>query len=103
MSLASKRGKTKRGRNVEHIIPATILVLANLTSGKHGSRRYELWSAVFGYISALAMVLAVVSQYFTSSLHPYFYQIAGFCLITVLSRDYEKWLKPFFKRFEDKE
>jgi hypothetical protein len=80
------------------VVPAAIIIAANLLSGKHSSLRWESITAIFGWgagISLLAFVLAIIF-FPSSSIGTYFGQIAGFCLITALSRDYERILRPLF-------
>ena len=53
------------------IVPAVIVMLANLAGGSHDSPKYEIWTAVFGWTFC-------------------------FSLLTALTRGYEKLLKPLF-------
>lgn len=80
------------------VVPALIILLANLLSGPHSSLRWEWVTAVFGWGTLVFMVLGLISSAapkpFDYSL--FFFQAAGFCLLTALSRDYEKILRPLF-------
>lgn len=84
------------------IVPAIVLLAANLMSGKHGSGRWEVATAVFGWtagVSALVCLLLCVLTIWSpiaGSARVYLVQIAGFCLLTAVSRDYEKILRPIF-------
>jgi hypothetical protein len=82
----------------DQIVPALVLLASNLMSGRHGSPRYEGWTAVFGWITAATFLAAVVVTAVApqSLIKAYLYQISGFCLLTALSRDYEKILRPLF-------
>ena len=80
------------------IVPAVIILVANLLGGHHSSLRWEYVTAIFGWgvvISTVAYI-AVLFLLPESELASYLIQIAGFCLITALSRDYERILKPIF-------
>ncbi len=81
------------------IIPAVIVLLANLLSGRHGSLRWETVTAIFGWGAVVSIVAFVIARIFApdTTLRVYLLQIAGFCLLTALSRDYEKILRPLFR------
>lgn len=74
------------------VIPAAIIVLSNVFSGHHESRRYELITMCFGL-----MVLPAALWWMTTA-SPLAQQISFLCLIAALSRDYEKLLKRLFGR-----
>jgi hypothetical protein len=80
------------------IVPAIVLLVANLMSGPHTSLRWEKVTAVFGWgtlFSVLALVgVSIVNP--DSAAIDYLLQAAGFCLLTALSRDYERILKLLF-------
>lgn len=80
------------------IVPAVILLVANLLSGKHGSLRWETVTAIFGWAATISLIafLAVTILASDSSTKDYLFQIFGFCLLTALSRDYERILHPLF-------
>jgi uncharacterized membrane protein YuzA (DUF378 family) len=80
------------------IIPAVIVVVANLFSGKHGSFRWETVTAIFGWTAIISLIAFFVVSIFQvgSFLKDYLLQIFGFCLLTTLSRDYERILHPLF-------
>lgn len=82
----------------DQLVPAVILLAANLMSGRHGSMRYEVVTAVFGWTLAITLVAFLVFSIVAphSPIKPYLLQVWSFCLLTVLSRDYEKVLRPFF-------
>ena len=78
------------------IVPAVVILAANLLSGKHGSHRYEAVTALFGWTFAATLPIVLVLAFFPS-LQPargYVYQVATFSILTALSRDYEKVLRP---------
>ncbi len=80
------------------IIPAIVLLVANLMSGHHSSIRWEVVTAIFGWTAliGLLMFLAAFTFWPDSSAKDYLFQIAAFCLLTALARDYERLLKPLF-------
>jgi hypothetical protein len=80
------------------IVPAVIILVANLLSGKHTSLRWEYVTAIFGWgaVISLPAFLVVIIFFPGSSIANYLGQIAGFCILTALSRDYERILKPLF-------
>ncbi len=80
------------------IVPAVIILVANLLSGKHTSLRWEYVTAIFGWgaVISLPAFLVVIIFFPGSSIANYLGQIAGFCTLTALSRDYERILKPLF-------
>lgn len=78
------------------IIPAIVVLAANLLSGKHETLRWEVVTAIFGWTVVVSFVLALVVYSFTPSGAAYLFQISTFCLLTALSRDYEKILRPLF-------
>lgn len=75
-----------------HVIPAVIIVLTNVFGGDHGTRRYEITTACFGWTAAVSLTLAL----FTG--HRFAIDLALFSLIAALSRDYERILRRLFKR-----
>jgi len=81
------------------IIPAIVLLAANLMSGKHGSFRWEAVTAVFGWTAAVSLMAFMASLYIApnSAAKGYLFQIAAFCLLTALARDYERILRPLFR------
>ena len=81
------------------LIPAAIIVIANVLSGSHESRRWETVTMIFGLIGGASIVAIFITPYFLRELTAakgYLMQVGGFCLLTALSRDYEKWLRPLF-------
>ena len=80
------------------IVPAIILLIANVLSGKNVSLRWETVSAIFGLsaiVSLIALIMVTIFVYDSSAKY-YLLQIFGFCLLTALSRDYERILYRFF-------
>lgn len=79
-------------------VPAVIILIANLLSGKHSSLRWEYVTAVFGWAAAITLPLWILAIFFYSdaSFTPYVGQVACFSLITALARDYERILHPLF-------
>ena len=85
------------------IVHAVIVLMANLLSGRHGSSRWETVTAVFGWaavVSLPAYFLAVM-LFPGSPAKDFLVQIAGFSLLTALSRDYERILHPLFNRHKE--
>lgn len=80
------------------VVPAAIILIANLLSGKHSSLRWEYVTATFGWSAGISLsaYLFVITFTTGSSIAPYLIQIAAFCLVTALSRDYERILRPLF-------
>jgi len=80
------------------IVPAVIVLIANLLSGKHGSIRWETVTAIFGWTAGLSLILFLVLSVFLPEhvAKNYILQISGFCLLTALARDYERILHPLF-------
>jgi uncharacterized membrane protein YuzA (DUF378 family) len=80
------------------IVPAVIVLIANLLSGKHGSLRWETVTAIFGWAAAISIVafLLVTILAHDSAAKDYLLQLFGFCLLTALSRDYERIFRPIF-------
>lgn len=94
-----------------YIVPTLIIFIANVFSDKHGSFRYEFISAIFGWVGGGCLLLALLLQImqvitiFMSVKFPWIsvvvkhlYEIAWFALLTVISRDYEKILKPIIDK-----
>jgi hypothetical protein len=81
------------------VVPAVIVLAANLMSGKHHSMRWELVTAIFGWGAAIGVLLLVFLTIANlgSPAVAYSWQLFVFCLLTALSRDYEKVLRPFFR------
>lgn len=80
---------------MEYIITAVITLVGNLLSGPRGSKRWELVSAMFGWVGAIAMFLWFLNlifglEFWKQVLFPVF----AFFLTSALVRDYEKILKP---------
>ena len=80
------------------IVPAVVLLVANLLSGRHASLRWETVTAIFGWAAGVSIVALVIVNVFVrdSLITEYLVQVAGFCLLTALSRDYERILRPLF-------
>lgn len=80
------------------IVPAIIILVTNLMSGKHSTLQWEVVTAVFGWSFLICTIGYILVVYINpeSIVVTYLLQIAGFCLITALSRDYEKILRPLF-------
>jgi hypothetical protein len=83
---------------MDQIIPAAVLLFANLMSGRHGSRRYEMVTAVFGWMAGTSLLAWLIALW-TASPQVQFYlaQVWGFSLLTAVARDYEKILRPLFR------
>lgn len=82
------------------IVPAVVILVANLLSGKYGSFRWKTITAIFGWSAAIAFVAFLVVRLFVhdNAASGYLLQIFSFCLLTALSRDYERLLRPLFPR-----
>lgn len=80
------------------IVPAIVVLVANLSSGRHGSLRWETVTAIFGWGTALSIAALVMASIFgvDSAIKEYLVQIAAFCLLTAITRDYERIMRPFF-------
>lgn len=80
------------------IVPAVIILVANLLSGRHGSLRWETVTAVFGWAAVISFVLFLIIKMVScdSLANGYLLQIFGFCLLTALTRDYERILRSIF-------
>ncbi|MGI2129895.1 hypothetical protein ACRN93_00970 [Shewanella baltica] len=81
------------------IVPAVIILFANLLSGNYDSKRWEIVTAVFGWAAIVSFIgyvlfVMVVPE---SQISNYLLQIAGFSLLSALARDYERILKRFFQ------
>ena len=78
------------------VVPVVIILIANLLNGHHSSLRWETVTAVFGWGVGISLLVWLIAYIFlpASSATPYTGQVAAFCLVTALSRDYEKLLKP---------
>ena len=83
---------------VTQIVPALIVILANLAGGSHESPKYEIWTAIFGWMASVSLILVFLSGWFWPEAQPYLLQVSGFSLLTALTRDYEKILRPFFNK-----
>lgn len=82
------------------IVPAVIVLVGNLLSGKHGSSRWEKVTAVFGWVAAVSLIAYfLAAMFFPGSIaKDFLLQILCFSLLTALSRDYERILHPLFNR-----
>jgi len=49
------------------IVPAIIVLAANLMSGKHGSIRWETVTAIFGWTAGLSLILFLILSDFSVS------------------------------------
>jgi hypothetical protein len=80
------------------LVPAVVVLVANLMSGQHASLRWETVTAIFGWAACISIVVAPIVWVLAreSAITGYLLQVAGFCLLTALSRDYEKILRPLF-------
>ena len=78
-------------------IPALIIIVSNVFGGEHDSERYSIVTAFFGWLAGICILLGLLIGFFSSDFSSYFYQVGMFSMITAISRDYERILKPFFK------
>lgn len=91
---------------MEYMISALIILVANVCSGPYGSSRWELITAIFGWIGAMALMLGLIFLIFgfiNSNMvwiaREFLFPLGVFCILTVLARDYEKIFKPLFDRW----
>lgn len=85
------------------LVPSLIILIANIFSGNYGSYRYECITALFGWTACISLVLYLLVLlflvFFPSAWLQYGKQLLlavfYFSIITAISRDYEKILKPF--------
>lgn len=84
------------------VVPAIIILVANLAGGEHGTSSFDNWTAVFGWSACVSFILIFVAAYVCPEAKPYLMQVCGFSLLTALTRDYEKILKPFFSKNSEK-
>lgn len=95
---------------LEYLIPAVIILLSNLFSDHPGGLRWEAVTALFGWSAIISLITYISFSLFSfwipeiaEKAKPYCLEILIFTLIAALSRDYERMLKPIFKRiFNDK-
>jgi len=80
----------------DQIVPALVILVANILSGPHGSLRWEMVTALFGWMTVLALAGWIVTSLFPvlEPARSWMIQLMAFCFLTALSRDYEKILKP---------
>jgi len=79
----------------QQIVPALVILAANLLSGKHSSLRWETVTAIFGWGTIAFLSISIALYVVTlSDLANYAVQASMFCLLTALSRDYERILHP---------
>ena len=80
------------------IVPAVVVLVANVLSGRHGSARWETVTALFGWTGAISLAALLLAIIFVrdSVITEFLAQIMAFSLLTALSRDYEKILRPLF-------
>lgn len=99
----------------DQIIPAIIVLIGNLFGGSHGSRRWEIVTAAFGWTALVTVLLWAfleIAVYLSAVIgtgidfgetsqeivRRYLLQTFGFALLSAITRDYEKILFPFFNR-----
>ena len=100
----------------ETFVPATIILIANIFSRDYSSRRYEIITAIFGWTTAIFILAWLICEalkwYYLFryaqvnqlilNMERITQQIFILSLITFLTRDYEKILKPNAIFIEDK-
>ena len=86
---------------MELIIPAAIVFVGNVFSGPRGSLRWEYVTAFFGWTGGIVLLLWFVGLFFLPGFwtRNILLPIWVFCLLQVLTRDYEKILKPVVDRW----
>ena len=86
------------------IIPALVVLFSNLMSGKQGGHRWEIVTALFGWCGAISLAAYFILFVFSTNpaIKSYVLQFGGFTLLTAVSRDYEKFLQPIFKKYVHK-
>ncbi len=83
------------------IIPAVIILFANLYGGDHKTKRWEIVTALFGWVAACSFILFFITLIFFRDsvvIRDYLLQLHAFSILAALSRDYERILKPLFKK-----
>jgi hypothetical protein len=100
---------------LEQIIPAIVMLVGNLFGSSHGSRRWEIVTALYGWTAGATalLILFLESAFYLTKLidlgvdlegggrgeiRRYLLQLFAFSMLAALSRDYEKILFPFFKK-----
>ena len=81
------------------LVPAIVVLAANLLSGLHSSLRWEVVTAIFGWGAALSLVVFLALSVFwpNAAVKDYALHALVFCLLTALLRDYERILRPLFR------
>lgn len=90
---------------IEYIIPSIIIVISNVFGGDYRSRKYEIVTAIFGWLGAISLTLYFILLLIRSFLAPnfkydiehYIVHITWFTLLAAFSRDWEKLLKQIFR------
>lgn len=93
--------------DMDHLIPAMVIVIGNVCSGNPGSKRWEVVTALFGITSLISIVLFVLPFTRTSPAIPSWVPegliaTAGFCMLQALTRDWERSLKLAIGRWSGK-
>ena len=92
---------------VPAIVPAIIILIGNLFSGHPGSRQWEVITALFCYATVISMMLLMIfslSSIFAASVvgvREVLISTCCFCMLQVLTRDYERIFKPLVSRWID--
>lgn len=93
---------------MDYIIPAIIILVANLCSGAHGSTQWENVTAAFGWTGAVAfflyLALLLVGVFFPSVIwvaNNILAPVACLSILQAVSRDYERVLKPIVDRWQN--
>ncbi|MGE3921075.1 MAG: hypothetical protein AB7F64_09145, partial [Gammaproteobacteria bacterium] len=47
------------------VVPSVIILISNIFSGKHGSYRYEVVSAILGWIGGGGLLVGFITYYFS--------------------------------------
>lgn len=93
---------------MEHLIPAIIILLSNLCSDDHGGPRWQYITATFGWLGCVALTssftipllstFGIINKIWADNAMPYVIEFTAFALLAALTRDYERILKPVFKK-----
>jgi len=84
---------------MDQVVPAAIIVFANVLSGPHSSLRWEFVTAIFAWTASITVFFWFsFSLLGFAALANFSLQLFSFALLTAISRDYERLLKPLFDK-----
>lgn len=87
-----------------YLIPSAIILIANVFSDKPGGPRWEIITAIFGWLILPLFLIAALGYAadFPEEHVNFLWSCIWFCFITAISRDHEKILKPLADYFFNK-